>query len=174
MPDDDLIAIHEAGHALMAVALNLALARVQVGNDPRYDLADGPDCTSPARRLHRVRTLMAGCAAERVIFDRQPLGGGSDDVQIANLLGPDDDETALRDEVRRFLRLNAGTLRYVAARLVRRTDRRRGRGFSARDENLSARGKALRGGAAGLRSTRTKASVRVGRMFILRIDLHQI
>jgi hypothetical protein len=120
MPDDGVIAVHEAGHALMAVALNLALAHVQVGDNPRYDLADGPDCTSPARRLDRVRVLMGGGAAEEVVFDRQPIGTGSDDQQIADLLGPDDHEVALRDEVRRFLALNQGTLRYVAARLARR------------------------------------------------------
>jgi hypothetical protein len=48
---------------------------VQVGNDdPRYDLAPGPDCTSPARRLDRVPVLMAGGESERVVFDREPNG----------------------------------------------------------------------------------------------------
>jgi hypothetical protein len=112
---DDVVAIHESGHALMATVLGFELLRVQVGdNDPRYDLAPGP-----SRRLDRVRVLMGGGAAEEVVFDRQPLGGGTDDVQIADLLGPDDGEDALRDEVCRFLRLNAGTLRYLAARLAR-------------------------------------------------------
>jgi hypothetical protein len=113
---DDVVAIHESGHALMATVLGFELLRVQVDNDdPRYDLAPGP-----SRRLDRVRVLMAGGGAERVIFDREPIGTGSDDQQIADLLGLDDDETALRDEVRRFLRLNAGTLRYIAAQLARR------------------------------------------------------
>ena len=113
---DDVVAIHESGHALMATVLGFELLRVQVDNDdPRYDLAPGP-----SRRLDRVRVLMAGGGAERVIFDREPIGTGSDDQQIADLLGPDDDETALRDEVRRFLRLNAGTLHYIAAQLARR------------------------------------------------------
>jgi hypothetical protein len=115
MPDDDLIAIHKAGHAMMGTVLGFALLRVQIGDNPRYDLAP-----VRSRRLDRVRVLMAGGAAERVVFDRDPLGTGSDDQQIANLLGPDDDETALRDEVARFLDLNRGTLRYVAARLAQR------------------------------------------------------
>ena len=113
---DAVVAIHESGHALMATVLGFELLRVQVDNDdPRYDLAPGP-----SRRLDRVRVLMAGGGAERVIFDREPIGTGSDDQQIADLLGLDDDETALRDEVRRFLRLNAGTLHYIAAQLARR------------------------------------------------------
>ncbi len=61
---DDVVVIHESGHALMAVVLNLPLARVQVGDDPRYDLAPGP-----SRRLDRVRVLMGGGAAEEVVFD---------------------------------------------------------------------------------------------------------
>jgi hypothetical protein len=44
----------------MAIALDLALARVQLANNPRYALGDGPDATNPARRLDRIRTLMAG------------------------------------------------------------------------------------------------------------------
>jgi hypothetical protein len=111
---DDVVAIHESGHALMATVLGFELLRVQVGDNPRYDLAPGP-----SRRLDRVRVLMGGGEAERVVFDREPIGTGSDDQQIADLLGPDDDEVALRDKVRRFLRLNAGTLRYLAVRLAR-------------------------------------------------------
>ena len=140
---DDVVAIHESGHALMATVLGFELLRVQVDNDdPRYDLAPGP-----SRRLDRVRVLMAGGGAERVIFDREPIGTGSDDQQIADLLGLDDDETALRDEVRRFLRLNAGTLRYIAAQLARRgvLYRRRGCGAGAR-ANLTARTSLTNGG----------------------------
>ena len=60
---DDVVAIHESGHALMATVLGFELLRVQVDNDdPRYDLAPGP-----SRRLDRVRVLMAGGGAERVI-----------------------------------------------------------------------------------------------------------
>jgi hypothetical protein len=113
---DDVVAIHESGHALMATVLGFELLRVQVGDDdPRYDLAPGP-----SRRLDRVRVVMAGGAAEEVIFDREPIGTGSDDQQIADLLGLDDNEVALRAEVARFLDLNRGTLRYLAARLARR------------------------------------------------------
>lgn len=112
---DDVVATHKSGHALMAVVLNLPLARVQVGDDPRYDLAPGP-----SRRLDRIRVLMSGGEAERVLFDREPIGTRSDDQQIADLLGPDENEVALRAEVARFLELNGGTLRYLAARLARR------------------------------------------------------
>jgi hypothetical protein len=116
MPDDDLISVHEAGHAFVAVALGLTLARVQIGDDPRYVLADelGPD-----RRRDRVRVLMAGGEAERVVFDIEPVGTASDDVQIASLLVDGDDESALRDSVRRLIELNAGTVRYLVARLAR-------------------------------------------------------
>ena len=55
-----------------------------------------------------------------MVFDREPIGTGSDDQQIADLLGPEDNEVALRAEVARFLDLNRGTLRYVAGRLARR------------------------------------------------------
>src|SRR6187399_1650447 len=95
---DDVVAIHESGHALMATVLGFELLRVTVGDgDPRYDLAPGP-----SRRLDRIRVLMGGGAAEEVVFDREPIGTGSDDQQIADLLEPDDDEIALRDEVRKF------------------------------------------------------------------------
>ena len=83
----------------------------------RFDFVDTP---APERRLDQVRVLMAGGAAEEVVFDQEPIGTGSDDLQIADLLGPDDNESALRDEVRRFLALNAGTLRYLASKLGRR------------------------------------------------------
>jgi hypothetical protein len=65
-PDDDVVAIHESGHVLMAVVLGLALDYVQVGTDPRYMLAPG----SSPRRRDCLLTLMAGCAAEQVVFDR--------------------------------------------------------------------------------------------------------
>ena len=113
---NDIVSVHESGHAFMAVALGLKLRRVQVGNDPRYLL---DDCGEASRRLDRVRVLMGGGEAERVVFDRELIGGGSDDSQIADLLTDDDDEDALRDEVRRLLALNAGTVRYLAARLLR-------------------------------------------------------
>jgi hypothetical protein len=113
---DDLIAVHESGHAFMAVALNLPLARVQVGKSPRYDLMGGASHS----RLDLVRVLIAGGEAERAVFNREPIGDSGDLKQIAELLKPDDNEAQLRDEVRRFLRLNGGTLRYLAARLARR------------------------------------------------------
>src|SRR5262249_2792219 len=92
MPDQDqmalVIATHESGHAIVAVALNLGLERVQVcDGDPRYILVDGMS----TRRRDCLLTLMGGCAAEELVFGRA-IGGGSDDVQIADLLEPDDDE----------------------------------------------------------------------------------
>jgi hypothetical protein len=112
---DDLIAVHESGHAFMAVALNLPLARVQVGKSPRYDLMGGASHS----RLDLVRVLIAGGEAERAVFNREPIGDGSDLKQIAELLKPDDNEAQLRDEVRRLLELNSGTLRWLAAKLAR-------------------------------------------------------
>jgi hypothetical protein len=61
---------------------------------------------------------MAGGEAERIIFG-EPIGDGSDIKQIADLLQPFDDETQLRDEVRRLLELNSGTLRWLASKLAR-------------------------------------------------------
>ena len=63
-------------------------------------------------------TYVAVLATIRDAFDRA-LGGGSDDEQIGHMLVEGDDEHALRAEVRRFLRLNAGTLRFLAAKLKR-------------------------------------------------------
>jgi hypothetical protein len=117
MLDDDWqqrIATHEAGHATMAVVLGFELQRVQL-NPPRYDLMLG----QPSRRLDRARVLMAGGAAEEAVLGLEPIGTGSDDEQIADLLTDADDEDALRDGVRRLLALNAGTVRYLAARLLR-------------------------------------------------------
>jgi hypothetical protein len=111
----DEVALHEAGHAFMAVALGLPLARVKLGRAPRYDLARG--ASHP--RLDRIRVLMAGGESERIIFG-EPRGDGSDLRQIAELLKDGDDEQALRDEVRKFLALNSGTVRYLAAKLSRR------------------------------------------------------
>jgi hypothetical protein len=99
----------------MATALGLPVRSVKVGDAPRYDLADGPH-----QRLNLIRVLMAGGEAERVVFNHEPMGDGGDLEQIAELLEDGDDETAMRDGVRRLLELNSGTLRYLAARLARR------------------------------------------------------
>ncbi|HEY7193317.1 MAG TPA: hypothetical protein VH439_06210 [Gemmatimonadales bacterium] len=98
----------------MAVALGLTLQRVQLGDTPRYDLADG----ALAPRRDRLLVLMGGGEAERIIFG-EPVGTGTDDEQIADLLTADDNEIALREQVRRLFGLNAGTLRYLAAKLAR-------------------------------------------------------
>jgi hypothetical protein len=112
----DVISVHEAGHAFCAVALGHAVLRVQVGDSPCSVL-------SPRRgippRLDRIRILAAGGAAEEVVFDRAPVGTGTDDERIANLLTTDDDEGALRADVRRLIELNAGTVKYLAAKLAR-------------------------------------------------------
>jgi hypothetical protein len=88
---------------------------VQIGSDPRYVL---DECEDAFRRRDLLRVLMAGGEAERVVFGREPIGSGSDDQRIATLL-TDDDEGALRAEVARLLGLNRGTLRFLAARLMR-------------------------------------------------------
>jgi hypothetical protein len=113
--DDGLIAVHESGHAFMAVALGLPLRRVQVGDDPSYDLVAAP--THPRRDL--VRILMAGGAAETVIFGAEPVGTRADDEEIAALLDQGDNEPTLRNKVRRLIELNAGTVKYLASRLAR-------------------------------------------------------
>jgi hypothetical protein len=119
MPDDDRIAVHESGHAMLACVLNLPLDHVQVGRSPRYDLVDGLHLRDPASRLNRIRILAAGGEAEMVVFGGEPIGDGSDIKQIADLLKADDDEAQLRGEVRRLLELNSGTLRWLAAKLAR-------------------------------------------------------
>jgi hypothetical protein len=63
-------------------------------------------------------TLMAGGEAERVVFDCV-VGDASDTETIAALLTADDNEAALREQVYDFLALNAGTVRYLAAKLRR-------------------------------------------------------
>jgi ATP-dependent Zn protease len=120
-PDDFAlrIATHESGHAFTAVVVNLPLARVRLHPNPRYDLRDGLHLRDPATRLDRIRVLMGGAEAERVIFG-DAIGDGTDLTQIAELLIDDDDEIALRDQVRELLALNAGTLRWLASKLMKR------------------------------------------------------
>jgi len=63
---------------------------------------------------HPIRPIGPGLPQEAgVSFSRPPL-------RRSELLEQDDDEAALRAGVRRLLALNAGTLRYIAARLARR------------------------------------------------------
>ena len=114
---DDVVAIHELGHVFMAVALKHKVRSVQLGDNPRFDLVN--DLSADHQRLDQIRILMAGCEAEAVVFDRDPIGGGSDEKQIAGLLADGDDEAALRAQVRDLLALNAGTIRYLAAKLAR-------------------------------------------------------
>ena len=106
---EDVVAVHEAGHVFVATALGLPVHSVQLGTDPRFYFTATPE------RLDHVRVLMGGGEAERVIFDREPLGTSSDDLKIAALLDAGDDECALRSQVRHLLALNAGTVKYVAA-----------------------------------------------------------
>jgi hypothetical protein len=53
------------------------------------------------------------------VFVPERIGGDTDDPKIADLLDATDHEATLRREVREFLRLIPGTLRYLAGRLVR-------------------------------------------------------
>ena len=69
-------------------------------------------------RLDRIRVLMAGAEAERVCFG-DAWGGGSDDKRVADLLRDGEDESRLRDGVRRLLADNQGTLRWLANKLAR-------------------------------------------------------
>jgi hypothetical protein len=106
------VALHEAGHAVVCLGVRLPLVRLQL-NPPRYDLAPGPH-----PRKAQLLALMGGGAAEELIFG-DAIGTGSDDEQIRDLLEPGDDEAALRDQVRQLLRWNVGTVRLLAARLMR-------------------------------------------------------
>ncbi len=115
MLDDDVVAVHEAGHMFVAAALGLAVWRVQL-DSPRYDLVDR---LSPDRRLDHIRVLMAGGEGKRVVFDSEPIGTGSDDPRIEQLLQDGDDEDALRAQVRDLLAANSGNVRWLAAKLRR-------------------------------------------------------
>jgi hypothetical protein len=61
---------------------------------------------------------MGGGEAEELVFERPAIGSVSDDQQIAAMLEPGE-ESALRDQVRELLRWNEGTLKYLAAQLLR-------------------------------------------------------
>ena len=61
---------------------------------------------------------MAGGAAEEVLLNREPIGTGSDDPEIERLL-TNDDELALRREVRRFIASNYPPLLRIADALTR-------------------------------------------------------
>lgn len=111
------VAVHEAGHVFVAAALGLPVRSVQLGDNPRFDFAAAPETV---RRLDHARVLMAGCEAEAAVTRREPIGGGSDDTKVAALLDKNDDELTLRAQVRHLLTLNAGTVKYLAARLAQR------------------------------------------------------
>ena len=72
-----------------------------------------------ARQIGPTRG-MAGGAAEEVLLNREPIGTGSDDPKIAELLTDADDELALRREVKLFLAANYPTLLRIADALTRR------------------------------------------------------
>jgi hypothetical protein len=112
---DDRIAIHESAHVLLATALGLPVRFVQLGDDPCYRLERDP---RPDQRVAEILVLMAGCAGEE-IFHRTPLGGGSDDPQIARLLTAADDEASLRRQVRLFIAANYPAVRRIADALLR-------------------------------------------------------
>jgi len=116
MLDARIIATHEAGHAFVAEALGLAVSSVQVGTNPRFDLVDVP---GPERRLDFARVLAAGAAGEEVIFNCKPIGGGTDDLAIAELLCTNDDEQQLRREVRLFIAANYPAVQRIASALLR-------------------------------------------------------
>jgi hypothetical protein len=110
------VAYHEAAHGLMAHALGLTLDRVQVGDNPRFDLVDK---LGPERRRDHARVLAAGPAGEELLFGNA-LGGGSDDPEIERLLQYDaETEGALRWEVKLFLAGNVPPLRRIADALLR-------------------------------------------------------
>jgi ATP-dependent Zn protease len=110
--DDDRVAIHEMGHCLVATALKIPLARVQLA-PPRFDFVDAPE-----RRLDHIRVLLAGGIAEEIVFG-DVRGASGDGEQVRDLLTGDDDSVALSAGVRQLLILNLGTLRYLASRLQR-------------------------------------------------------
>jgi hypothetical protein len=111
----DLHAIHEAAHAFVAEAFGLAVSRVQLG-DPRFDFVTEPP---PERRLDHARVLMAGCEAEAALLGCEPIGSGSDNLEIERLLCDADDEAALRRQVRLFV--DPAVTRIAAALLRERT-----------------------------------------------------
>ncbi len=90
---DEIIATHEAAHALACVTFGLTLDRVQIcDNDPRFVWANTP---RHDQRIAQILCLLAGGEGERVVFGHA-IGTGSDEKQIADLLEPDDDAHALR------------------------------------------------------------------------------
>jgi hypothetical protein len=85
-----------------------SFARVQINSNPRgpccsaQATSGGAGVTRSAATWSLSRDLRGDCFTLWSILNREPLGGGSYDIQIADLLKPDDDDTALRDQVRRL------------------------------------------------------------------------
>jgi hypothetical protein len=112
--DEMVIAVHESAHCVMSVVLGWRVRSVQL-DPPRFDLVDE---LSDARRDH-IRILAAGCAGE-LLLGREPVGGGTDDPEIASLLDATDNEAALRREVKLFIASNYPAVLRVARALLRK------------------------------------------------------
>jgi hypothetical protein len=108
--------LHEAAHVVTAIAVGLPVCHVQLGSTPRFDFADAP---TPEQRLAHILTLITGCEGEAALLNRVPVGGGSDDPRVAELLDVGEDEAELRREVRLFLAGNYPPVLRVAAALKR-------------------------------------------------------
>ena len=135
------IAVHEAGHALVAAQESLPVRRVLVGSLAclRAGLASGggtefeiPERAKlPLEDLRRwSRVLQAGMAAECLVYG-ESLGGADDRERLGRLWGLSghDVETARREqrrarrEVERLLRQRRPDLEQEAERLVRQAPR---------------------------------------------------
>jgi hypothetical protein len=115
---DEIIATHEAAHALACVAFGLTLDRVQIcDNDPRFVWANTP---RHDQRIAQILCLMAGGEAESVFFNRAPIGDAGDSEKIRTLLWPCDDEQRMRREVRLWIAGNCPAILRVADALKRR------------------------------------------------------
>jgi hypothetical protein len=131
------IAVHEAGHALVAAEEGMAVKRVLVGTwaclragvasggGTEFDLPERAKLPAPElRRWSRV--LQAGSVAERLIYG-ESLGGADDRALLGRLWGLSGFDAAMaqqeqrraRREVEQLLRRRRGELESEAERLVR-------------------------------------------------------
>ena len=94
---------------------------------------------------------MAGGAAEEVLLNREPIGTGSDDPKIAELLVDGDNEAALRREVRLLIAANYPTVLRIELSGSRRSGLGRS-GLGALGRGRRGRAYAMAGAKAGGRS----------------------
>lgn len=117
--DDYAIAIHEAGHAVIGIALGGLVNSItieQVGDD-------GGSVEMPVRRMAETAELLthlAGRAAETELLGQSLDGGAETDMAMVARVADPATVLVLDGIVRQLVRLHAGAIECLARTLVAR------------------------------------------------------